>query len=296
MAVPTGLPPESARRTSPGHAPSLFQVNSHPSGSLTTSPVVRVTIDSEVALTIALAPSPLARLMSPSISVPKDADIHGPGRHAEPPPWLAVSELGAGSRAERLETAFEVGLHLDELEPGSRVASVAAMVSDSAVHTDERPGVAVVVEGHPEQPEHVGNPLLRTANRIAERVAVRASRSDNKFPDPRARCSATTRRQERESLVVVFVPVEDDINPLSVEDPPQIGHLHVGSVVGSGGPARMVPVGELALRVAPAKITLDSVELRVGNAPRAGIHGNEMPSAEVEAVVPAVAAVARRPK
>ena len=53
----------------------------------------------------------------------------------------------------------------------------------------------------------------------------------------------------------------------------------------------MVPVSELTGRVAPAKITPDPGELPVGDAPWTRVHRNEMPGAEVEAVVPAVAPV-----
>ena len=110
---------------------------------------------------------------------------------------------------------------------------MASVISDRPVRTDERPRVSVVVQRHLEHSKHAGNASLRTGNRVAEWVTAGAASSHNKLPDPRTRCGVTARREWRESLVVVFVPVEDDVHPLSEQQSPQVGHALVGCMVGA---------------------------------------------------------------
>ena len=108
-----------------------------------------------------------------------------------------------------------------------------SLISDPPVRTDERPSVSVVVQRHLEHSKHVGYASLRTGDRVAERVTAGAASSHNKLPDPHTRCGLTARRERRESLVIVFVPVEDDVHPVSEQQSPQVGHVLVGSVVGA---------------------------------------------------------------
>ena len=110
---------------------------------------------------------------------------------------------------------------------------MASMISDNPVRTDERPRVPVVVQRHLEHSKHVGNASLRTGNLVAEWVTAGAASSHNKLPDPRTRCGVTARREWRESLVIVFVSVEDGVHPLLEQQSPQVGHVLVGSVVGA---------------------------------------------------------------
>jgi hypothetical protein len=92
---------------------------------------------------------------------------------------------------------------------------------------------------------------------------------------------------EREAFVVVVVRAQDDIGVVLVEHAPERVGAGVAAVVGAGGEARLVPVGEDAGLVGREQVTSQPLHLgRCGRGVDLGVQRDHMPRAEVEGVVP----------
>jgi hypothetical protein len=123
------------------------------------------------------------------------------------------------------------------------------MIEHRSVRADESPRVGAWPQFELQHPVHVRDPNPRCGERLVhERVWITAAGSDDELSDPDPFVDLAVRAEGREALVLVRVSVQDDVDPLGVEQRPKRSELRdrVVPLDRSGRVSRVVPVGDLA--------------------------------------------------
>jgi hypothetical protein len=98
--------------------------------------------------------------------------------------------------------------------PGPPVAGGPAPIQDPSVDGDEPPPVAARPQGEPQDPVSK-DPTLRPFERLTEAVQLRAIRADDELADARSRSAMPLGVQLGESLVLVIMGVQHDVDAVT---------------------------------------------------------------------------------
>src|SRR2546425_11848854 len=158
---------------------------------------------------------------------------------------------------------------------------------------NELPVVAARVERQLEDAERV--PVAHLTVRLRgtrDRVVVLAAGADDELANAAGRVRCAGRRLGREALIVVVVPVEDDVCARVVEVLPDRLHRDRVAVL-PGAEARVMPVGERARRSMSRQVSaqprlLPRARLAAAYSRAVAVDDDDVPGAELVAVVPAV--------